>query len=109
MERYAEQENRTYVGLVEAFTAHAYGVPVRKLKAATRLGPRASRARQVAMYLAHVVFGVKLVDVAEYFRRDPSTTSYAVRRVEGLRDDPEFDRALDWLEAALRDAAGTPA
>jgi chromosomal replication initiation ATPase DnaA len=100
------QTSRTYMGLAQAYAAHAYGVPMRDLKSTKRLGPRTDRARHVAMYLAHVVFGVAQDEVATCFRRAPSTMSRACRRVEDLRDDPEFDRTLDWLESALRSTAG---
>jgi chromosomal replication initiation ATPase DnaA len=63
-------------------------------------GP-ASRARLVAMYLAHVSCSVKQADVAEFFGRDRRDVGYACRAVEELRDDPAFDAALLALEDAL--------
>jgi chromosomal replication initiation ATPase DnaA len=109
VEKQANRAERTHLGLAQAYAAHAYGVPLRELKSAKRLGPRSSRARQVAMYLAHVVLGVPQADVAASFRRGRSTMSHTCRRIEALREDPEFDRALDWLEAALKSAAGVAA
>jgi hypothetical protein len=57
-----------------------------------------TRARHLAMYLAHVVGGLSLSAVGAGFRRDRTTASYACHRVEDARDDPAFDAALSDLE-----------
>jgi chromosomal replication initiation ATPase DnaA len=64
-------------------------------------------ARQVAMYLAHVAFGMSLQRVAVGFGRDRSTAAHACHLIEDKRDDAAFDDMLDQLEASLR-AAPTP-
>lgn len=69
-------------------------------------GRRLAFARQVAMYLMHVGFGMSLVRVAGAFGRDRSTASYACHRVEDARDNPDFDAMIEGLEEALR---STPA
>jgi chromosomal replication initiation ATPase DnaA len=61
-------------------------------------------ARQVAMYLTHVAFGMSLRRVAVAFGRDRSTVAYACHLIEDRRDDPKVDDMLDQLEAALRAA-----
>lgn len=58
-------------------------------------------ARQVAMYLAHVCCGMSLTEVGQMFGRDRTTVAHGCRKVEGRRDDPLFDRALDLLSWAL--------
>jgi chromosomal replication initiation ATPase DnaA len=58
-------------------------------------------ARQVAMYLTYVGFGLTLARTAIVFGRDRSTVGHACRLIEDRRDDPEFDR---WI-ASLEDAA----
>jgi chromosomal replication initiation ATPase DnaA len=63
-----------------------------------------AHARQIAMYLTHVAFGMSLQRVATGFARDRSTAAYACHLVEDKRDDPEFDDLLDQLEASLRAA-----
>jgi chromosomal replication initiation ATPase DnaA len=65
-------------------------------------------ARQVAMYLTHVAFGMSLHRVAVAFARDRSTVAYACHLIEDRRDDPKLDDMLDQLEAAMR-AAPMPA
>jgi chromosomal replication initiation ATPase DnaA len=61
-------------------------------------------ARQVAMYLTHVAFGMSLQRVAQAFSRDRSTVAYACHAIEDRRDDPHIDDMLDKLEASLRAA-----
>lgn len=89
--------------LVTALVAQLYGVPMEELRAGTRRGARAAFARQLAMYLTHVVYRHSVTRVAREFGRDRSTALHAFRRVEDLRDDPEFDRRLTDLENVLRD------
>lgn len=54
------------------------------------------RARQIAMYLAHVGMSMSLSRVAFAFERDRSTVAHACHRIEEMRDDASFD---SWLEA----------
>jgi hypothetical protein len=58
-------------------------------------------ARQIAMYLLHTVFSCPYHEVAEFFRRDRTTVSHACKLVEDLRDEPEFDRQMERMEAFL--------
>jgi hypothetical protein len=76
--------------------------------ATSRGSRRISRARHVAIYLAHVTLGLPLVLVASQFRRDRSTAAYACRLVEDLRELPAFDAALATLEFAAKAAAEEP-
>ena len=68
----------------------------------TRGRSRVAFARQVAMYLAHVAFGLTLTTVGRAFNRDRTTVSHACALVEDARDDPEFDRTLELLEAIVK-------
>lgn len=63
-------------------------------------------ARQVAMYLSHVTFGLTLTRTGALFARDRTTAAYGCGVVEDRRDDPVLDRALDIAEAALRNRWG---
>lgn len=63
-----------------------------------------SFARQIAMYLTHVAFGMSLQRVATSFGRDRSTVAYACHLIEDRRDDAKLDDLLDQLEASLRAA-----
>ncbi|MEI9995749.1 MAG: helix-turn-helix domain-containing protein [Rhizomicrobium sp.] len=89
-------------GMTQLVVAHAYGVPLDAIRARSRGVGRAARARQIAMYLTHVVFSMTMADVARGFGRDRSTARHAIQRVEELREDPELNRTLGWLEATLR-------
>lgn len=59
-------------------------------------------ARQLAMYLCNVVGAMSLRDIAEAFSRDRSTVSHACHAIEDRREDPIFDRQMEYLERELR-------
>jgi len=63
---------------------------------------RVAFARQVAMYLAHVTCGLSLTEAGHLFSRDRTTVAHACRVIEALRDDRQFDRALELLEGVVR-------
>lgn len=86
-----------------AFAASAaFAVPVGELHAETRRSFYVAFARQSAMYLAHVSFGVSLSDVGRSFGRDRTTAAHACRLIEDRRDDPAIDAVLASLENACR-------
>lgn len=87
--------------LTEAAMAAAAAVSAFRLRTAPRGGPREARARQQAMYLAHVVFGLTLTRVGIGFGRDRTTVRHACARIEDSRDDPRFELGLGALEAGL--------
>ena len=95
---------REQVWLVQAAVAHLTGVALKDLCATTRRPPKVAFARQIAMYLSHIVFRISPAEVARIFGRDPSTVTYALHRIEELREEPDLDRMLDWLEAMLHRA-----
>jgi hypothetical protein len=74
---------------------------------ALQAAPR-GRCDDAALYLAHVEGSTPLRGVAEAAGRTLSSVHRAVRRVEALRDDPLFDRALEALGEALRGGGTTP-
>ncbi len=76
-------------------------VPVRQLLANSRRRAGVARARQLAMYLAHVVLSHSLTSVGEAFGRDRTTVSHACALIEDMRDDPRFDADVSRLEAEL--------
>jgi hypothetical protein len=91
--------------VVALATAAAYAVPVGELVAATRRSYYAAFARQSAMYLAHVTFGLSYSEIGRAFGRDRTTAAHACRLIEEMRDDPAIDAVLGSLEnacAALR-------
>jgi chromosomal replication initiation ATPase DnaA len=87
--------------VIDPAVAAVFEVDVRDLDSETRGSPRAAFARQVAMYLAHVVCGLSLTEVGTLFARDRTTVSHACSVVEDRRDDPELDGRLDHLERAV--------
>jgi len=100
--------------LVALATAAAFAVPMCELIAASRRAPAAAFARQSAMYLAHVSFGLSFSEVGRGFGRDRTTAAYACRLIEDRRDDPAVDAVLASLECAcgilrLRLSAPMPA
>lgn len=87
--------------VVEGAVATVFTVPMAELRAQTRRKARTAFARQVAMYLAHVVCGLSLTEVGLLFGRDRTTVSHACAIVEDCRDDPSFDRLMEHLERAV--------
>ena len=75
-----------------------FGVGQEDFRRITRGRANVALARQVAMYLAHVVCGMTLTDTGRLFGRDRTTVAHACGVIEDRRDDPLFDRALDLLE-----------
>ncbi|MFG1403478.1 helix-turn-helix domain-containing protein [Xanthobacter sediminis] len=88
-----------------ALVCAAAGVEVVHLLALHRSPAQVAAARQLAMYLAHVVLGLSQAEVARTFGRDRTTVAYACRRIEDQRDEAGFDQHVTALETCLRWAA----
>jgi len=82
-------------------TAKACGVEITLVAANKRRAPVAF-ARQLAMYLCHVVADMSLRDVAAEFGRDRTTVSHACHAIEDRRECPIFDRQIEHLERRLK-------
>lgn len=98
------RQDRFAAAFVTSLVAMTTGVPAGEIAAVTRARAPAARARQIAMYLAHVGFSWPLARVAAAFGRDRTTASHACHRIEDLRDDAVFDARLAAMEACLREA-----
>jgi chromosomal replication initiation ATPase DnaA len=98
-------EDRARGVLAMALAGYALDVPLAVIADADR-STAAALARSLAMYLAHVAFGMSLGRTARAFGRDRSTIMHACRAIEDRRDDPRFER---WLEALERTVATAPA
>jgi len=85
-------------GLVLAMTATAFALPVRELRARSRRSANVAFARQCAMYLAHVGYGLPYAAIGAGFGRDRTTAARACRKVEECRDDPVIDALMGALE-----------
>ncbi|HWP25967.1 MAG TPA: helix-turn-helix domain-containing protein [Xanthobacteraceae bacterium] len=92
--------------LVAATVAAAFALPLPELRAPTRRSRSAAFARQIAMYVAHVGFGLSFTQVGRGFGRDRTTAAHACKAIEALRDDPRLDRMLEALEHACRRRVG---
>ena len=86
---------------VLALISRERSIPIRLLVHVSRCQADTARARQMAMYLAHVGKGISLTAIGAAFGRDRTTVSYACSLIEDLRDDAQFDAELDRLEALL--------
>lgn len=95
---------RTLCRGIIACVATDFGLAPVSLIAPTRGSPRAALARQMAMYLAHVDFGLKYDVVGYHFGRDRTTVAHACRVIEDARDDRGLDLRLSTLESACRSA-----
>lgn len=80
-------------------------VPIRLLLHKSRGHPSTVQARQLAMYLSHVVRGRSLAEIGRIFGRDRTTVSYACARIEDMRDDRGFDEEVSLLEQLLASSA----
>lgn len=60
-----------------------------------------ARARQLAMYLMHVILQRDYVEVGHFFGRDRTTVSHACAVIEDLREDRAFDDRVERLETLL--------
>ena len=83
-------------------TCNACGVTMFDLMAKRRSRAHVSYARQIAMYLAHVVGQLSLGDISIAFDRDRTTVGYACHTVEDRRDSPIFDKQIEELETEMR-------
>lgn len=88
--------------------ARHFALDADTLTAPTRCAPHVARARQVAMYLAHVGYGLDFATVGRLFCRDRTTVSHACRVIEDLRDDPSFDSRIAVLERVCNARAKRP-
>jgi chromosomal replication initiation ATPase DnaA len=58
-------------------------------------------ARQLAMYLTHVVLRRSYAEIGSFFGRDRTTVAYACARIEDLRELPEIEAEVARLEEEL--------
>lgn len=92
--------------LVALCVASDFGVDAAVLETGLRGSRRMAFARQIAMYLAHVGFGLSFEIIGHAFGRDRTTVAHACRAVEDGRDDIWFDCRVATLELICRAAAG---
>jgi hypothetical protein len=93
----SDPAGQALLGLV----ATALGVPEAVLLHQQRCRRPIARARQLAMYLMHVILQRDYAEVGRFFQRDRTTVSYACALIEDLREDKRFDAEVCRLEAVL--------
>jgi hypothetical protein len=99
--RHDQAELGALHGFVVAMVCAAYGISRAELMSPSRNRAPVARARQVAMYLEHVVAGLSMTTVGLLFGRDRTTASHACRLIEDERDNPKVDLVLEILAATL--------
>lgn len=92
--------------LIEGIVASVFGVDPSQLRRPTRGQARIALARQVAMYIAHVGYGLTLTEVGELFQRDHTTVAHACQVVEQRRDLVDFDETIVLLDLIVRALSG---
>ena len=84
-------------------SSDALSVSLAEIKSRRRAKSGTVYARQVAMYLTHVIGQMSLAQVAAEFNRERSTVGYSCHAVEDRRESPLFDEQIERLEACLRE------
>ena len=87
-----------------ALVAQAQRVPVLLLLHKSRCSAEVAQARQLAMYLMHVVLQRSYSEVGRFFRRDRTTVAHACAQIEDLREQRGFDELVERIEIALTEA-----
>lgn len=87
---------------VIATVAAAWHLDIDDLIGIDRGTARIARARQIAMYIAHVRMRIPQTRVAVAFNRDRTTVGYACRVIEEQRDDQTINRLLSTFEFAVQ-------
>lgn len=87
---------------ISSIVSAAFDIPVKDLRLPKRGRAKVALARQVAMYLSHVVLGMTLCEAGRLYSRDRTTAAHACRLVEDLRDEQRFDTLLSLLEDMVR-------
>ena len=104
MIRDRDRQDQQRMRLASGVAAYLLGAAVEDVMAPTRGEARAAYARQLAMYLCHVVFAMSLARTGTAFGRDRSTVAHACRVIEDRREDAHFDAWLSAAEEAVRAA-----
>ncbi|AEQ50666.1 helix-turn-helix domain-containing protein [Pelagibacterium halotolerans] len=95
--------------LVVRTVAGETGVRYCDFFAPSRMRLHTAGARQLAMYLCHVLLGMTMTQVGQFFGRDRTTVAYACAQVEDMRDDGgDYDCRLVRLEERIEEAMRHP-
>ena len=96
------------VFLLTQIIAQERGVAMSKMLRRSRGSGRAASARQLAIYLSHILLERPQDVVGYLFSRDRSTVVHSVNAVEDRRDNPKLEAELVRIEARLRECQQAP-
>ncbi|MEL6111231.1 MAG: helix-turn-helix domain-containing protein [Pseudomonadota bacterium] len=82
--------------------AEAYSVSPNDILSSSRSQAQVARARQISMYLSHVIGQLTVAQVSEEFSRDRTTVTHALHIIEDRRDSPIFEQQMQFLERAYK-------
>lgn len=88
--------------------AQERGVAMSKMLRFSRGSGRAASARQLAIYLSHILLERPQDVVGHLFSRDRSTVVHSVNAIEDRRDDPKLEAEIARIEARLREVFPAP-
>lgn len=86
---------------VNQMVASAFELPSERLLRYDRGNAKATRARQISIYLMHTGLSFSLAKVSRIYNKDRTTIGYACRLIEDLRDNPAFDDRILELENTI--------
>lgn len=89
---------------VNQMVASAFELPSERLLRYERGNAKATRARQIAIYLMHTGLSFSFAKISRIYNKDRTTIGYACRVIEDLRDTPAFDDRLVELENTVNTA-----
>lgn len=95
--------NRQIAREAMEIASEACGVCFSEMTAPNRKRAKVAFARQLAMYLCHVVGQIPMSEISIVFKRDRSTVGYACHMIEDRRDGAFFNAQLEFMEAEMRE------
>lgn len=93
------RHERAAVARAASIAAAHYGIYRPLIFLPTRCKLKVTTARQVAMYLANCTAGIPINRLTIAFKRDNSTISHDIQKIEDMRDEGSpFDAEIGHLE-----------
>ena len=86
---------------INQMVASAFELPAERLLRVDRGNARATRARQISIYLMHTTLSFSFSTISRIYNKDRTTIGYACRVIEDLRDGPAFDDRIIELEKII--------
>ncbi len=93
--------DRLLATFVNQMVASAFELPSERLLRYDRGNAKATRARQISIYLMHTGLSFSLSTISRIYKKDRTTIGYACRVIEDLRDSPAFDDRILELEQTI--------